>query len=242
MLELAHDPATTRRTLELGVKTGWRCLEVGAGRRSIVRWLSDVVGPPGHVLAIDIDTRFVNELSNGNVEVHRVDVVTEPLPNAQFDFVHTRLLLMHLRERDEILVKLISALRPGGWILCEENDSFPIIGAATGNYKEAWISFIRGMEAPGVNPTWVRTLPSLLEQLGLKNIRTDVDVPFFRGGSAEAEFWKLTWIQSIDRVVASGASRDVIDSALALLDDASVWLHGPAMVSVAAQMQDTREH
>jgi ubiquinone/menaquinone biosynthesis C-methylase UbiE len=234
-LELEHDPTTKRRALDLGLQSGWRCLEVGAGRGSIVRWLSDVVGPSGHVFAVDIDTRFLNALP-GNVELHRLDVVTDELPAAQFDFVHTRLLLMHLPERNEILRKLVSALRPGGWILCEENDVFPILGAAAGLYKDAWLSFVRGMLAAGVDPTWVRTLPASLEQLGLLNIRTDVVVPFFRGGSNEAQFWTLTWMQSMDKVVASGASRDVIDSAIRLLDDPSVWLYGPAMVGVAGRV------
>jgi len=232
-LELEHDPTTKRRALETGLESGWHCLEVGAGRGSIVRWLSEVVGPSGHVAAVDIDTRFLNELPR-NVGVHRLDVVTDALPTTSFDFVHTRLLLMHLPQRSEVLRKLVAALRPGGWILCEEQDIFPIIGAATGNYKDAWLSFARGMEAAGVNPTWVRTLPSSLEQLGLLNIMTDVRVPFFRGGSYEAQFWKLTWMQSMDKVVASGGSREVIDSALVLFDDPTVWLYGPAMVGVAA--------
>lgn len=237
-LELEHDPTTKRRALATGLQSGWRCLEVGAGRGSIVRWLSDVVGSSGHVSAVDIDTRFLDELSSGNVEVHQLDVVNDALPIAQFDFVHTRLLLMHLPERNEVLRKLVSALRPGGWILCEEQDSFPITGAATGNYKDAWLAFINAMKMAGVNPTWVRMLPASLEQLGLQNTMTDVRVPFFRGGSYEAQFWKLTWMQSKEKVVASGASREVIDSALVLLDDPAVWLHGPAMVGVAAQLQE----
>lgn len=45
-------------------------------------------------------------------------------------------------------------------------------------------------------------------------------------------------MQSKEKVVASGASREVIDSALVLFDDPSVWLHDPAMVGVAAQLQE----
>jgi 2-polyprenyl-3-methyl-5-hydroxy-6-metoxy-1,4-benzoquinol methylase len=153
MLEQEHDPTTKRLTLDLGVQSGWRCLEVGAGCGSIVRWLSEVVGQSGHISAVDIDTRFLDDLTGSNVEVRQLNVVTEALPATQFDFVHTRLLLMHLPERDEVVKKLVSALRPGGWILWEEQDLFPIIGASTGNYKEAWLSFIRAMEAAGVNPT-----------------------------------------------------------------------------------------
>jgi hypothetical protein len=95
-----------------------------------------------------------------------------------------------------------------------QQDSFPLIGAATGNYRDAWVAFIRAMEAAGVDPTWVRTLPASVEQLGLVNIETDVEVPFFRGGANVAQFWKLTWMQSMEKVLAAGAPRDVIESAL----------------------------
>ena len=45
--EVECDPLTVRYLLRLGVGDGWRCLEVGAGAGSIVRWLSDRVGPNG---------------------------------------------------------------------------------------------------------------------------------------------------------------------------------------------------
>src|SRR5438034_3794011 len=35
-----YDPDTIRHLEDLGVGTGWRCLEVGAGEGSIARWLS----------------------------------------------------------------------------------------------------------------------------------------------------------------------------------------------------------
>src|SRR5262245_466666 len=79
-LELAHDSATKRRAVENGVKAGAHCLEVGAGRGSIIRWLSDVVGPPGRVAAVDIDPRFLQNLASGNVEVQQLDIVTAELP------------------------------------------------------------------------------------------------------------------------------------------------------------------
>jgi tRNA A58 N-methylase Trm61 len=57
VLERLRDPLSVRRLRRLGVGAGWRCLEVGAGAGSMVRWLSHAVGPRGWVLATDIDTR-----------------------------------------------------------------------------------------------------------------------------------------------------------------------------------------
>ena len=77
--EAECDPLTVRYLLRLGVGGGWRCLEVGAGAGSIVRWLSDRVGPNGSVVAADIDTRFLEDLSERNIQVRRSTARTRSL-------------------------------------------------------------------------------------------------------------------------------------------------------------------
>jgi len=57
LLEQLFDP-TTRRRRAL-VRPGWRCLEVGAGRGSIAVWLTEQVGPSGHVVATDLNTEYL---------------------------------------------------------------------------------------------------------------------------------------------------------------------------------------
>ncbi|MGH8922388.1 MAG: SAM-dependent methyltransferase, partial [Actinomycetes bacterium] len=74
LLEQIYDAGTIRRLDSLGVGAGWRCLEVGAGGGSITRWLCDRVGPGGRVLAIDLDTRFVEQLDDENLDVCCMDL------------------------------------------------------------------------------------------------------------------------------------------------------------------------
>jgi 2-polyprenyl-3-methyl-5-hydroxy-6-metoxy-1,4-benzoquinol methylase len=94
---------------------------VGAGGGSIAEWLAGQVGPDGRVLATDIDTRFLEQLSHKkNVEVRRHDIVSDSLPERAFDLVHARLVLLHLPERDRVLGRMAAALKPGGWLLTEE--------------------------------------------------------------------------------------------------------------------------
>ena len=71
-LETLHDPDTIRHLLGTGVGQGWRCLEIGGGNGSIARWLADCVGPEGHVLATDIDPRFLTSSGRANLEVRRI--------------------------------------------------------------------------------------------------------------------------------------------------------------------------
>ena len=118
-----YDGETIRSLQGVGVASGWRCLEVAAGGGSVARWLAGQVGSSGSVLATDLDTCFLESLAGPGIEVRRHDIVRDPLPDPAFDLVHARLLLVHLPERERALAKMVDALKPGGWLVCEEFDS-----------------------------------------------------------------------------------------------------------------------
>ena len=235
-LEQARDPITARRLQAIPVRRGWRCLELGAGSGSIARWLCRHVGAEGTVVAVDIDDRLLRHLDEPNLDVVRADVVNDALPPGPFDLVHTRMLLMHLPERDDVLRRIVPLLRPGGTVLFEENDVFPALTPGSGDYGTMWHLFAQAMEATGVAPTWVRSLPALCLEVGLVDVGADVDVPMFTADDPDAEFWRLTWLQVADRLVGAGVPRAVIDAGIASLAEPGAWHYGPAMVAVSARM------
>jgi 2-polyprenyl-3-methyl-5-hydroxy-6-metoxy-1,4-benzoquinol methylase len=79
LLESRLDPGTIFLLNRLGIRPGWRCLVVGAGGGSITEWLCQQTGPEGHVVATDIDTRFIDALDYPNLEVRRHDIVADEL-------------------------------------------------------------------------------------------------------------------------------------------------------------------
>jgi len=87
-LAAIYDPQTIRHFETLGVACGWRCLEVGAGSGTIAKWLADRVGPTGCVLVTDVDIRFL-ELRGPTLDVRAHDIGSDPLPDAEFDLIHT---------------------------------------------------------------------------------------------------------------------------------------------------------
>jgi SAM-dependent methyltransferase len=110
---------TISRLTELGVAAGWRCLDVGAGRGSVARWLRDRVGPDGRVVAVDLDTRFFE--NEPGIEASQRDILADEIEQDAFDLVHCRLLLHHLRGRQlEAVTRMASALRPGGVLIASE--------------------------------------------------------------------------------------------------------------------------
>ena len=123
LLEEVCDPGTVLQLDAIGVGEGWRCLDVGAGGGSATRLLAERVGETGSVLALDLDVRLLEPLASDRVEVRRHDLLGEPLPQAAFDVVHARNLLMHLPARLDALRRLVAAVRPGGWLAVCEPDS-----------------------------------------------------------------------------------------------------------------------
>jgi len=149
LLEACHDPHTIARATALGVGPRWRCLEAGAGAGSIARWMSRQVGRRGHVLAVDIDTTLLSDTTAPNLEVRQLNLVTDQLPTSAFDFVHARLVLMHLAEREHVLDQLVGALRAGGIILLEEYDFACARATMSGPARPMLEGVLNVMEAGG---------------------------------------------------------------------------------------------
>ena len=230
LLEASHDPVSFRRAEALGVQPGWRCLDAGAGHGSFARWLASRVGETGSVLAVDLDVRLLEQIPTPGLEVRSMDLTVEELPRGEFDFVHCRLLLIHLQSRDEMLGRLAAALRPGGVLMVEEDDIHPGLATAYGAYRDGWDAFLATTDAAGVNPVWARELPERLDALDLIEVDAELDTQLFRGGSEPAQFWNLTWLQARDRAVAMHGQAEAIDRGREALEDPARWFHGPAKV------------
>jgi SAM-dependent methyltransferase len=211
-LEVCCDPLTARHLDNLGVAAGWHCLEVGAGAGSVVRMLCDRVGPDGRVLAVDLEPALIADLSAPNLEVRRHDVVAEALPEAAFDLVHTRAVLFHIPQREDVIASLVRALRPGGLLLLEEMDLTPGLAGPDGIVRRAMETAYRPIFATSVDPGWAATLPVLVASAGLVDTGSARDLMTFTGGSPLAEFHRLTWLQMLESQSYSEAERTLIEA------------------------------
>src|SRR5262245_42077766 len=110
-LSRVFDEGTMHHIERLGIRHGWRCLEIGAGGGSMAAWLAARVAAPGRVLATDLDTRYLDRLRLPNLEVRRADVVVDQLPAGAFDLVHARLVVMHLADPEAALRHMAAAVK-----------------------------------------------------------------------------------------------------------------------------------
>ena len=230
LLQEIYDPSTLM--LRDFVQPGWRCLEVGAGRGSVAVWMAERVGKSGHAVATDIDVSFLERVAAANLEVRRHDLLGDPmdeLGEGTFDVVCARLLLFWLAgEQGEAIRRMVSLLRPGGWLVDEDGDwGTPVPVDPThplsAGYERAfgageWWSL------RGYDPFFGRKLPVLFDHCGLTNITHAASTEVVRGASP----WARWWQSSLDAITharepAEGDLADLADLSMVCMDP-TAWL------------------
>jgi ubiquinone/menaquinone biosynthesis C-methylase UbiE len=198
-LSAMFDRATFRHLEDRGVCEGWRCLEVGGGGGSITSWLANRVGVSGHVIVTDIDPRFLEPLEAQNIEVRKHNIVSDPLPDSAFDLIHARLVLIHLPEREKVLARLVSALKPGGWLVDEEFDSVSLLPDPTVSLGEVslttQLAVMRMLDDRGVERRFGRLLCGRLRAHGLEEVGAEGRVFMWRGGTSDVSLMRTNFQQ-----------------------------------------------
>jgi SAM-dependent methyltransferase len=203
------DPSTFRRIEELGIAPGWRCWEVGAGARSVPDRLAERVGPTGLVVATDIDTSWLGGPSVEHLQVRRHDVGVDSPPAEGLDLVHARLVLTHVPARERALVAMVSALRPGGWLLLEEADPGlqPLLcpdeyGPAQDLANRLRRGFRALMADRDADLAYGRTLPRRLREQGLVEVAADAYFPITGPACTTLEIATVEQVR--ERLVSGG--------------------------------------
>jgi SAM-dependent methyltransferase len=128
-LELRND--VYRRPLataldRLGLREGWRCIDVGAGGGDVTVALARVVGRDGRVYAVDNDPQARDAVAQAAAEAAQAQVIaltqtaeelTLPEP---VDLSYCRFVLLHVHDPLVVLKRMGGAVRPGGWVVAQE--------------------------------------------------------------------------------------------------------------------------
>jgi SAM-dependent methyltransferase len=120
------DPLTRRLLIDAGITEGMRVLDIGTGAGAVAAIAADLVGPDGHVLAVDRDPAALEGAretlsDHSQIEFAEADLAALDL-NVEFDAIVGRAVLMHLRSPIEVLERLADHLRPGGLLVMHELD------------------------------------------------------------------------------------------------------------------------
>lgn len=244
-LEMMLDPWTIRNLGMVGVEAGWRCLEIAGGGGSITAWLCSQVGAHGHVMATDLDPRFLECIAAPNLEVRRHDILADPLPEASFDLVHARALLTFLPQPDRAIRKMVTALKPGGCLLIEEPDYVSAVpdpsmapGAAALSRK-AWDALLGHIRSRGYDTELGRRLYHDVCAAGLVDVQAEGLVTMQLGGTPSARFWRITLEQLQNDILAAGSlSQEELEDYRALLENPEFRWLSPMSMAVWGRRAD----
>jgi SAM-dependent methyltransferase len=219
----------------LGLAPGWRCLDVGAGTGTLALALAERVAPMGIVVALDIDTRFLEPLAAPELETGAIDVTEQPLPQGEFDLVHARLLLEHMPARGDVLGNMIGAAKPGGWVLVEDFDwATALVIDPPSDVHRRVASAIRSVfTRHGYDPHYGRSLPRRLRAAGLSDVGTRAEsVQVDADPVLGVPQWELLADQFAPYLLSSGlVDQADLDAFHALLHDGHTVCFSPLMVS-----------
>ncbi len=237
------DPTTFRHLEALGVGSGWRCWEVGAGGPSVVSWLAKKVGPTGRVVATDTDTSRLARAARPPVEVRVHDLGAQEPPGEGFDLVHARLALVHVPDRERALRSMAGSLRPGGRLLVEDADPAlqPLLCPDEHGPEQQLANRLRHgfrklLADRGTDLPCGRTLPRLLREAGLTRVHADAYFPIASPACAALESATIRQIR--DQLVTAGLATDQdIDRHLVHVTSGALDLTTPPMISAWGRKQ-----
>lgn len=193
-LESAFDPLSQSVFEQLALPARPAILDLGAGAGSLAAWLVKRY-PDARVTATDIDTRLLMDLPGIHVVTH--NAVTDDFPAGSFDVVHARALLCHLPEREDIVTRAITWVRPGGWLVIEDVSLQPSLSTANPLLRKVAQAGVTLLEqSMGSDMRWADTLPRQLRERGLLNSAHRTLEGRIGDGSAADTFWAATTAQA----------------------------------------------
>ena len=164
-----------------GICTGTRVVDVGAGPGFATMDLADIVGATGHVTAVEISSKFAQEVKDQanvrglkNISVHIVDLMHEdiPLANAgvQFDAAWCRWVCMFVPDVGALVRCVHNALRAGGVAVFHEYVHYETYGLQppTPGIDSFTQAAMKSFSARGGNANIAGTLLKELRQHGFE--------------------------------------------------------------------------
>ncbi|MEO8184652.1 MAG: class I SAM-dependent methyltransferase [Deltaproteobacteria bacterium] len=202
------DSGTIRHLQARGVAEGWNCLEVGAGSGSIARWLAQTVGARGAVLATDLDTRHLESSGLPNLSAKTHDIVSDPLPEGAFDLVHARLVFNSLPEHEGVFSRLVTALKPGGWLVVEDfetvRSAYDTPSTPVESGAKTTQALRRVLTNAGFDSQYGRSLGKRFRAKGLVGVEMEGRVFVWRTGSPGAALTRANREQLRSEILATG--------------------------------------
>jgi SAM-dependent methyltransferase len=226
LLHEFHGPATVAQLEAAGVRPGWRCLEVGGGAGPITSWLAARLAPSGRLLALDLETHWLEPLQSEIVEVRQADITRTELPPSRFDLVVAQMLLLHLADPGQTCRQLVAATAPGGQLVIHDADFTAVALQDATDLETAGIAVMFDtMRAAGVHLALGPKLETLLGHAGARIDHVESRPGTGRAGCTAALITAITLERFRDR--SANPASEALAAAIAALRDPERTFTGP---------------
>lgn len=230
-----HGSATLQALRATGLGPGTRALEVGSGGGDITRWIAEHVRPDGQVVAVDLETHWIEHLADPVVEIRQGDFEHLALPPAGFDLIVAQMLLIHLSDPARACRRFVELAAPGAQIVIHDADFTPLELHDATPQEAAGIAVMTDvMRDAGVDVAIGPKVPDMLQAAGAVIEAVDVrPSESHEDARIAAEITAIT----IDRFRArTSTPAGHVEKALAALSDQRRTLTGPTRWIVRARV------
>lgn len=183
------DPTAHALFDRIGIKKGWRVLEIGPGQGSLHRELQRRAGGP--VDAVEPSPVFARRLGRSGT-IYQSPLADADLPDAHYDLIFARWVFLFLADPFAQVQKLVRALKPGGILAIEDyyRETLGMVPrpAEWDNFLEADRQFFT---KTGGDVSIGSKLPAMFERAGLELVEV---TPTIRSGEPDSEVWN--WLTS----------------------------------------------
>jgi SAM-dependent methyltransferase len=177
--ELTHD--SERLFDQIGVRDGWRIVEIGCGPRGCLDLLSNRAGATGRVVGVERSAeqvqraqQFTADSHLTNVEVVHADARNTDLPEQAFDLATARLVLVNVPEPEQLVAEMVRLVRSGGIVALHEPDSTTQRCDPPHPAQTRLLQLLNTYaEMNGIDRSIGLRVPRILRELGLVDVRTN---------------------------------------------------------------------
>jgi SAM-dependent methyltransferase len=202
------DPIALALFDRLGVRPGWRVLEIGPGQGSLhLQLRRRACGP---IDAVERSPAFAAQLAKlcardrlGAGQMWQTDLLEAPLPRATYDLIFARWVFLFLPNPEAHLRKLVRALRPGGLLAIEDYHRETLTMVPR---PPEWPAFLeadrRFFASQGGDVSIGGRLPELYRRVGLQLVEIVPTIKFARPGTSTWAWMSDYFLDVLDRYAA----------------------------------------
>ncbi len=170
-------PTVARGWQAAGFRPGWRIADIGCGPGFATVELSRLVGPKGHVAALERSQRYLESARHrcesagcANVSFHSVDLISEPCPVEGYDAAWCRWVAMWVADPARLVANIRAAVRDGGVLVMHEYTHYRSFRLSPSSPEiEQFVEQVEAaLRSTGGDPDVGRRMPGLLNAAGFE--------------------------------------------------------------------------